>query len=265
MRTSSSNVFVAPLTTVNTAEDGATAVDYGNSLLGCYWFDMLTIKTNFEVQRVGRGYMQVDKSIRRLEYNYEKIDETGVVRLNTLVQKNDVPVECYGNEKEAQDMSLVYVDDEPSMVTWVNVSAGGQSSERTISVGFRRYMRLTRGNKITQTGNKSMISNVLHPIHAPLTSNGMPINIFNDPISNPRRGLNGTGMIIGQTLSSLVVDGGYDAYDPIPLDISHIRKNNQKVWGNSQGTTTLFLPPHGLLTHHGVNVDCCNIIRAYKH
>lgn len=126
-------------------------------------------------------------------------------------------------------------------------------------------MPLGCGNKITQSGNKSVISASIFPLDAPALSSGIPINIFNDPISNPRRGLNGTGMVMGQAGSALKEQGGYDALDPVPLDISKIETNNQTVWGNKNGTSTFFTQPFGIPARTQGVVDFYNIVRSYKH
>ena len=259
------NIILASVSTKWTAEDGATGVNWGNHILSCYFEDVYVFEETYETRRVGKGFSVPDHTIRNSDYNYKLLDEHGIIPLNTIIENGDVLLEAHLYHNGTRDASIVYTGIQSAKIIWIKQANSINSHKKTIKIGIHSFLPLTAGNKITQTGNKSVISKMLSPFDVPITDNGIRIDIFNDPFSNPRRGLNGTGMNFGSSLPALFDEGSFEAWNSVPTDLTKMKRLSKEVWGNEKGRTKLYLPPYGEQMVGDCALDLTPIERIYKH
>jgi DNA-directed RNA polymerase II subunit RPB2 len=247
------NAIVATIARATNQEDSLEANTHAMQA-GLY----ACIAGNYEkVTRENTEEFRIPKAIEVVEFNqygdYSKLDNTGVVKIGKMLDKNTVLVGKVQLQKEEiggkkyKDQSAIYGKNEPAIVT--DIVAGNDEKE---GKEFRKIVYFSSricgtGEKFSSRhGQKGMTSIDLSQADMPMTESGLSPDLCMNPHAIPSR------MTIGQKIETVIsklnaLKGTFsDATIFTKVDPHAARKELRKFGYDPKGTERMYNGATGL-------------------
>jgi DNA-directed RNA polymerase beta subunit len=144
-------------------------------------------------------------NIQKNHSNYSLLDERGVIRVGSIVERNTVLISKIvlidKKENKYIDKSIYYKYNEPMEVDDVDVNYYNPTANiiESVKIRLKAYRILNKGDKLsTRSGNKNIVSCIMEPSEMPYNEKGIIPDMIVNPHSIPTR------MVLGQLLESVI-------------------------------------------------------------
>ncbi len=130
-----------------------------------------------------------NEKIRNSNYNYDHLDENGIVKLNAIVKKNDVLVGkvYFNNDEPVSDCSLICKTNEEGIVDKILVTTNS-SGYKLIKIRLRQIKIPEIGDKFCQvSAQKGTCGMTYRQEDMPFTSEGIVPDLIINPHALPSR------------------------------------------------------------------------------
>ncbi|MCB1712117.1 MAG: hypothetical protein KDH96_06480, partial [Candidatus Riesia sp.] len=186
----------------------------------------------------------------RSYYNYDKLDENGIIPVGTHVKENDVLMGITKSNVDIEsgksyiDSSVAYHGPNDALVIGRQYDSKIKDGTQ-ISVLLKKDMPLRNGDKTaTITANKAVVSNIVGEEKLFSTSHGITPTVLINPESVINRDIYNTQFLMIVSLLSLHDGVFYDASGfKSPLSLikrKDIRQKLKRLTGNEDGTTLVY-------------------------
>lgn len=166
---------------------------------------------------------------RKIIYNYNHLDEHGIVKIGSYVEKNDVIVARTlviikkDGTQEQSDLSLVIGKNEEGIVEKINFSTNVDGNNQ-VKIIIRNLKKIEVGDKVASNGaQKSIVAFLADSWNMPFTSKGLIPDLIMSPLAFPSRAT--INQILSTVLGKIICeDPSYDN-DASAFSHSHTPEN----------------------------------------
>jgi len=177
--------------------------------------------------------------------NFNKLDSRGIIKIGSIVMKNDAVVakvsqNTNNKDYEYTNKTVVYKIDEPARVIKVE-EVRGPKAELFIIVKYEYFRTFKNGDKMSsRSGNKCIGAKLIPESDMPYTAEGLTPDIIINPHSFPSRMPN--GQVIEEAVGLIAATKGaiVDGTAFMPIDHYDVQKQLVENGFRSNGCTTLY-------------------------
>lgn len=201
--------------------------------------------------------------------NFNKLDDRGIIKLGSIVMRNDAVVakvlqNTNNKDYEFTNKTVVYKIDEPARVIKIE-EVRGPKAELFIIIKYEYYRTFKNGDKMSsRSGNKCIGAKLQPESDMPYTANGLTPDVIINPHSFPSRMPN--GQVLEQAVGLIAASDGTiaDGTAFMPLDHYEVQKRLVEKGFRSSGCTTLYNGKTGEPYNVAIFIGPTYILRLLK-